>query len=83
MIVSLGSVAKLLDDEIRAEETRTGFRDSAHFAYPTYAKATIARRDNLNRSADVLKGMLSVAKAALAKALIRAEEPDRFRAPIT
>jgi hypothetical protein len=31
----------------------------------------------------VLKGMLSDAKAALAKALISDEEPDRFRAPIT
>jgi hypothetical protein len=82
MIVGLESVAKSLDDEIRTEENRTGFRDSAHFAYSTYAKATIARRDNLNRSADVLKGMLSDAKAALAKALISDEEPDRFRAPI-
>jgi flagellar protein FliJ len=78
MIVGLESVAKSLDDEIRTEEKRTGFRDPAHFAYPTYAKATIARRDNLNRSADVLKDMLSDAKAALAKALIRAEEPDRL-----
>jgi flagellar FliJ protein len=74
MIVGLESVAKSLDDEIRTEENRTGSRDPAHFAYSTYAKATIARRDNLNRSADVLKDMLSEAKAALAKALIRAEE---------
>ena len=74
IIAGLESVAKSLDDEIRAEENRTGFRDPAHFAYPTYAKATIARRDNLNRSANVLKDMLVDAKAALAKALIRAEE---------
>jgi hypothetical protein len=75
MIVGLESVAKSLDDEIRTEENRTGSRDPAYFAYSTYAKATIARRDNLNRSAGVLKDMLSEAKAALAKALIRAEEP--------
>jgi len=78
MIAGLESVARSLDDEIRTEENRTGLRDPAHFAYPTYAKATIARRDNVNRSADVLKDMLSDAKAALAKALIGAEEPGQL-----
>ena len=67
MIAGLESAAKSLDDEIRTEETRTGAQDPTHFAYPTYAKATIARRDNLSHSADLLKDMLIDAKAALAK----------------
>jgi hypothetical protein len=59
MIADLNRVANLLDDEIRAEQSRTGIQDPDHFAYPTYAKATIARRDNLKRSIDVLKDMLN------------------------
>jgi flagellar FliJ protein len=80
LIPDLARAAKSLDDEIRTEENRTGFRDPAHATYPTYAKAAIARRDNLNRSADVLKEMLSQAKAALAKALIGDEQADRLSA---
>jgi flagellar protein FliJ len=47
---------------------RAGIHDPAHFAYPTYAKAAIARRDNLKRSADDLKHQLDDARAALAEA---------------
>jgi flagellar protein FliJ len=57
-----------LDREILAEQERAGIHDPAHFAYPTYAKAAITRRDNLKRSADELKGQLEDARAALAEA---------------
>ena len=40
----------------------------AHFAYPTYAKAAIQRRENLKHSADELKGQLDDAKEALQEA---------------
>ena len=82
MISDIERGSKSLDDEIRAEENRTGLRDPTHFVYPTYAKATIARRDNLNRSADVLKDLLSEAKLALAKALARVEEADGLRVQV-
>ena len=45
--------------------TLTGKSRSAHSAYSTYAKATALRRDNLRRSADVLRAQLAKAKKAL------------------
>ena len=42
--------------------------DPGHFAYPTYAKAAIQRRENLKRSADELRTQLDDAKAALGEA---------------
>src|SRR2546427_8838233 len=41
--------------EIKVEQDRSGIHDPGHFAYPTYAKAAIQRRDNLKRSANDLK----------------------------
>jgi flagellar export protein FliJ len=57
-----------LDREIQVEQDRAGIHDPGHFAYPTYAKAAIQRRENLKRSADELKGQLDDAKAALGEA---------------
>ncbi|HZD90922.1 MAG TPA: flagellar export protein FliJ, partial [Pseudolabrys sp.] len=39
-----------------------------HFAYPTYAKAAMTRKENLKRSADELKTQLDDAQAALGEA---------------
>jgi flagellar protein FliJ len=58
-----------LDREIKSEEAKAGIADPAHFAYPTYARAATARRDNLRGSADDLKIKLEDAKAALADAM--------------
>jgi flagellar protein FliJ len=74
MIADLNRMASALDREIFAEESRTGIRNPAHFAYSTYARAAIARRDNLKRSADKLRDELNDAKAAFAEALNGAEE---------
>ena len=49
MIAEFGRMAADLDREIAAEEHRAGISDPAHFAYPTYAKAAMQRRDNLRR----------------------------------
>jgi Membrane-associated sensor, integral membrane domain len=57
------------------------FLYTTHFAYSTYAKATTARRDNLMRTVDRLTGALNDAKAALAEALLGAEEADSTAAP--
>jgi flagellar export protein FliJ len=54
-----------LDREIQVEQERAGIHDPAHFAYPTYAKAAMQRRENLKRSADELQGQLEEARAAL------------------
>jgi len=68
MIAEFERVAADLEREIRAEQDRAGIHDPAHFAYPTYAKAAIARRENLKRSADELRTQLEDAKLALADA---------------
>jgi flagellar export protein FliJ len=68
MIGDFERIAGDLDREIKAEQDRSGIHDPNHFAYPTYAKAAIARRDNLKRSAEELRGQLEDAKAALAEA---------------
>ena len=66
MIADFHRMASDLDREIQSEEARAGISDPAHFAYPTYAKAALGRRDNLRQSADNLKGQLEEAKAAAA-----------------
>src|SRR4249920_243111 len=68
MIAEFERMAGDLDREIRAEQERAGIHDPAHFAYPTYAKAAMTRRENLQRSADELKTQLDDAKNALAEA---------------
>jgi flagellar FliJ protein len=45
LIADCDRLASDLDQELRNEEDRVKIRDPAHSAYPTYAKATTARRD--------------------------------------
>ena len=68
MIAEFNRMAGDLDREIQSEETRAGISDPAHFAYPTYAKAALGRRDNLRQSADNLQGQLDEAKGELQEA---------------
>jgi flagellar export protein FliJ len=65
MIAEFDRMAADLEREIRVEQDRAGIHDPAHFAYPTYAKAAIARRENLKRSANELRTQLEDAKLAL------------------
>jgi flagellar export protein FliJ len=68
MIAEFERMASDLDREIKTEEQRAGIADTSHFAYPTYARAAMVRRDNLRGSANDLKEKLDAAKAALAEA---------------
>ena len=68
MIAEFERMAADLEREIRTEQDRAGIHDPGHFAYPTYAKAAMQRRENLQRSADDLKIQLEDAKLALAEA---------------
>ena len=68
MIAEFDRIAAELDREIKVEQERAGIHDPGHFAYPTYAKAAITRRENLRRSAGELKGQLDDAQAALGEA---------------
>jgi flagellar protein FliJ len=65
MIVDFQRIAGDLEREIVAEQERAGIHDPSHFAYPTYAKAAIARRENLKRSIDELEAQLRDARIAL------------------
>ena len=68
MITEFERIAGDLDREIKVEQDRVGIHDPAHFAYPTYAKAAMQRRENLKRSAGELKIQLADAKSALEEA---------------
>ena len=66
MITDFDCTLAILENEVEAEENRTGIRDPAHFAYSILAKATIARRDNLKRTITDLKDQLALATVKLA-----------------
>jgi flagellar FliJ protein len=68
MIAEFERMTLDLDREIKLEQDRAGIHDPGHFAYPTYAKAAITRRENLKRSVDELRAQLEDAKLALAEA---------------
>ena len=69
MISDFERMAGELDQQIEIEQQKTGISDVAHFAYSTFAKAAIARRDNLLNSARDMKGTLENAQDALAEAV--------------
>jgi len=69
MIAEFERMANELEREIKGEQDRAGIHDPTHFAYPTYAKAAMQRRENLKHSADELKAQLNDAKDVLGEAL--------------
>jgi hypothetical protein len=69
MIAEFSRMARELEREIAIEEQRAGISDICHFAYPTYARAARARRDNLQRSAEELTTQLDEARLFLDEAL--------------
>lgn len=58
-----------LDDQIVSEQNRVGIHDITHFAYPTFARAAMQRRDNLKVSVRELEDKLANAQAELAEAI--------------
>lgn len=68
MIAEFDRIAAELEREIKIEQDRAGIHDPGHFAYPTYAKAAMTRRENLKRSTDELRLQLDDAKAMLGEA---------------
>lgn len=79
MIADFARMVVDLDREIASEEQRSGISDPTHYAYPTFARAAVARRDNLKRSSDELKDQLDEAKGLLGESqdeLKKAESLD-------
>jgi len=68
MIAEFDRIGTELDREIKLEQDRAGIHDPGHFAYPTYAKAAMTRKENLKRSTDELRTQLDDAKASLGEA---------------
>ena len=68
MIGDFNQMALDLDRQIALEQERAGVTDVNHYAYPTFAKAAIQRRDNLRASAADLESKLAAAREAHAEA---------------
>jgi flagellar protein FliJ len=69
MVSDFERMAAELDQQIEIEHQKTGISDVAHFAYSTFAKAAITRRDNLINSANDMRGKLEAAQDELAEAI--------------
>ena len=85
MVAEFARMAADLDREIAAEEQRSGIADPTHF------RAAVARRDNLKRSVDELKGQIEEARALheeavddlkKAEAIDIRDKPERFAEPV-
>ena len=68
MISEFQRMASDLDSQIKFEEEKAGISDPSHFAYPTFAKAAIQRRDNLVVSIRELNEKRELAQEALDEA---------------
>lgn len=90
MIAEFEKMAKDLEEQIAIEQERSGIRDVAHFAYPTFAKAARQRRDNLHNSQQDLlqqrtmaENILNEAEAELSKAEALESRDAKNREPDT
>ena len=76
MIAEFERMARELHEQVAVEEEKSGIHDTSHFAYPTFAKAAMQRRDNLLASAQELQGQLERARAEYAEAAEELEKQE-------
>jgi len=62
MIADFTRMANDLDQQIKIEQQTSGISDVNHFAYPTFARAAMTRRDNLRSSISELEKRLDRAR---------------------
>jgi septation ring formation regulator EzrA len=62
MIADFRRMANDLDQQIKIEQQASGISDVNHFAYPTFARAAMNRRDNLKSSIAELEKRLDRAR---------------------
>ena len=87
MIGEFNHMASDLDRQIAIEQERAGVSDVNHYAYPTFAKAALQRRDNLATSVAGLEAKLAAARAELDEAgedlkkieLLQERDAERLR----
>lgn len=88
MIADFKQMAADLDRQIGIEQERCGISDINHYAYPTFAKAAVQRRNNLMVSANDLELQLATARDLLSAAfdevkkmeLLEERDSERVRA---
>lgn len=91
MIADFRRMEQDLEHQITAEQDRSGISDVKHYAYPTFAKAAMDRRNNLLRSIEELEQQHSEAKEEFSEAyselkkyeLMQEKEVDRRRSEMS
>ncbi len=68
MIADFRQMAADLERQIEVEQEKAGVSDVNHYAYPTFAKAAVQRRENLLASISELEIKLEAARGELAEA---------------
>src|SRR5215212_6176381 len=68
MIADFQRMSVDLEREIQSEQELAGINDPAHFAYPTYSRTAIQRREILTHSPDELRIQPKDAKSLLTEA---------------
>lgn len=68
MITDFKRTASELDQQVKIEQQSCGITDVTHYAYPTFARAALARRDNLLASVADLEKRLARAHRELSEA---------------
>jgi uncharacterized protein with von Willebrand factor type A (vWA) domain len=81
MLTDFEQMAAELDRQILEEQERAGIHDVTHFAYPTFARAAMTRRDNLRQSAENLKEQLEEARKTAQIGIIDMELLSEFAEP--
>ncbi len=69
MISDFNHMAVDLDRQIAVEQERAGVTDVNHYAYPTFAKAAVQRRNNLVASVADLEAKLAAARGQFDEAM--------------
>lgn len=69
MVTEFETMIRDLDTQISVEEEKAGISDVAHFAYPTFAKAAMQRKENLLVSIADLNEQLETAQDQLREAI--------------
>lgn len=90
MIADFRRMEQDLEHQINSEQERTGISDVTHFAYPTFAKAAMDRRNNLLASIEGLESQLAEVKEEFSEAyaelkkyeLMKEKEVDRRRGEV-
>lgn len=76
MIADFSRLSDDLQKQIEMEEHRSSIKDPNHFAYPTFAKAAIRRRENLILSIAELDAKLQEARNQLSDALVEMSKAE-------